>query len=105
VRELVAALLIGAVVGAVATFGLMLQATPGTDAAAAAALAPVVRTPSTTAGQQYVDWYTRAPAAPQDSTSAGQQYMDWYTRPSENVPRTTAGEQYRSWYLRETNGQ
>ncbi len=105
VRDLAVALLVGVIFGASAAFALMPKETPATEAAAPAVLAPIDGAPSTTAGQQYVDWYSRDSATRPASTTAGEQYRGWYTRPSESAARTTAGEQYQSWYLRESVGR
>ena len=58
---------------------------------------------STTAGEQYAAVYAGRGPVPPGSTSASQQYLDWYTRPSDLAGSTSASEQYRAWYLRDAD--
>jgi hypothetical protein len=88
--QLALALAIGATAGSAVT----LQITSST-ATGAATVPSAVDVSTTTAGEQYRDWYSR-PDNLAGSTSAGRQYTDWYT--GRNAT-TTAGEQYRAWYV------
>ncbi|HEX7223601.1 MAG TPA: hypothetical protein VF231_10130 [Candidatus Limnocylindrales bacterium] len=91
--QLALALLVGATAGSVLTLQLVTPAGTG-----AAALPSAVDVSTTTAGEQYRDWYSPARDLA-GSTSASRQYTDWYaTHDSRDVP-TTAGEQYRAWYV------
>src|SRR5687768_2642439 len=91
--QLALALLVGATAGSALTLQLVTPAGTG-----AAALPSAVDVSTTTAGEQYRDWYSPARDLA-GSTSASRQYTDWYsTRDSRDVG-TTAGEQYRAWYV------
>lgn len=91
--QLALALLIGATAGSAVTLQLT---TPAATGAAAIPSAPDVST--TTAGEQYREWYSR-PRELAGSTTAGRQYSDWYTGQNGRDATTTAGEQYRAWYV------
>jgi hypothetical protein len=88
--QLALALAIGATAGSAVTLQLVSSTAPG-----AAALPSAGEVSTTTAGEQYRDWYGR-PRDLAGSTSAGRQYTDWYA--GRNAT-TTAGEQYRAWYV------
>ena len=106
-RHLILAALLGAAIGTGATFTVV---QPVTTPAAPAAVAPRDGA-TTTAGEQYLRWYTRpstgsgASSVPvpdaRGTTTAGEQYVRWYTRPADRAGSTSAGDQYREWFLRD----
>ena len=107
-KEVVLALMLGAAIGASTTFILFSQSRTGALAAApesGVVAARMATGATTTAGQQYVGWYTRSSVARPATTTAGQQYLDWYTRSSDAWRWDAASRQYASWYMRNAAGQ
>jgi hypothetical protein len=91
--QLALALLVGATAGSALTLQLVTPTGTG-----AAALPSAVDVSTTTAGEQYRDWYSRARDLA-GSTTAGRQYSDWYAGQAAGSRMTTASEQYRAWYV------
>jgi hypothetical protein len=92
IAQVALALLIGATAGSAATLQLTRPVAP-----AAVAAPSKVDVSTTTAGEQYRDWYSPARDLA-GSTTAGRQYSDWYAGQG-GAPTTTASEQYRAWYV------
>jgi hypothetical protein len=100
--QLVAAVLIGALAGGVATF-VATRPQAADIGMGAGTAAGRVDVSTTSAGKQYADWYTRPSVMTGPTTSAGKQYADWYTRGAGTSGSTSAGDQYQSWYTRPSN--
>ena len=98
--QLVIALIIGALAGATAAFEFVARQAPTTQSGTPAIVARV-DVSTTTASQQYTDWYLRPSTAGRNTTTASQQYTDWYMRTERSrAGATTAGQQYFDWYTR-----
>jgi hypothetical protein len=97
--QLALALTVGVAIGSIGTLQLI-----ETADAPAAVVPDVVRPDSaatTTATEQYVDWYTRAAEGAGAWERETSQYVDWYTRVDDLAGSTTATEQYVNWYMRD----